>query len=121
VTLQEYISGLEGWQADAVQSLVDLVYEAVPDATGAIKWSQPVFDSGGPFCYIKPAKNHINFGFWWGAKLDDPEGLLQGTGAKMRHVKIGSPEDIKSEYLIPLVRQSAEMNRTLGDPTRTKA
>ena len=120
MTLQEYIGGLEGWQAEVVQSLVNLVYEAVPEAKGSIKWSQPVFESDGPFCYIKPAKNHVNLGFWWGVKLDDPEGLLQGTGEKMRHIKISGPEDINAGKLIPYVRQSAEMNQTLGDPTRTK-
>jgi hypothetical protein len=121
MTIEEYVSGLAGWQAQAVQTLVELVVKAVPEAKGSIKWSQPVFELGGPFCFIKPAKKHINFGFWWGARMEDPEGLLQGSGAKMRHVKISGPEDIDQDKFSALARQSAELNRKLGDPTRTKA
>ena len=121
LTIQEYISGLEAWKAEVVRALADLVLEAVPEATASIKWSQPVFELGGPFCYIKPAKNHINLGFWWGVKMDDPEGLIQGTGEKMRHIKINGLEEVKPENLVPYVRQSAELNQKLGNPTRTKA
>ena len=32
----------------------------------------------------------VNLGFYQGVDLADPEGLLEGTGAKMRHVKIRS-------------------------------
>ena len=121
MTIREYIEGLDGWQAEAAKRLVDLVLEAVPEATASVKWSQPVFDLNGPFCYIKPAKNRLNFGFWWGAKMEDPDGLLEGTGDKMRHVKITGLEDIERDKLIALARQSADLNRTLGNPTRTKA
>jgi hypothetical protein len=33
-------------------------------------------------------KNHTNVGFFYGAYLDDPAGLLEGTGRNMRHVKL---------------------------------
>jgi hypothetical protein len=36
---------------------------------------------------------HVNVGFFRGAELSDPNGLLQGTGKFMRHVKLrpGAP------------------------------
>jgi len=80
-----------------------------------------VYELGGPFCFIKAFTNHINFGFWWGAKMDDPEGLLQGDGEKMRHIKITAVEDIKPEIFAAYARQSAELNQSLGNPTKTKA
>jgi hypothetical protein len=121
MTIDEYVRGLEGWKADVAQRLVDLVKQAVPEASASIKWSQPVFELGGPFCYIKPAKNHVNLGFWWGVKMDDPEGLLQGTGEKMRHIKINGLDDVKPEKLIIYIKQSAALNQQLGNPTRIKA
>lgn len=121
MTIKEYINDLEAWKAEVVRTLADLVLEAVPEAKGSIKWSQPVFELGGPFCYIKPAKKHINLGFWWGAKMDDPDGLIQGTGEKMRHIKINGLGEVKPEKLIPYIRQSAELNQKLGNPTRVKA
>ena len=41
-----------------------------------------------PFGYVNVFKTHVNVGFFSGAELDDPAGLLQGTGRLMRHVKL---------------------------------
>jgi len=41
-----------------------------------------------PFGYVNAFKDHVNVGFFHGAALDDPAGLLEGTGKRMRHVKL---------------------------------
>lgn len=41
-----------------------------------------------PFGYVNAFKAHVNVGFYLGAKLPDPAGLLEGNGKRMRHVKI---------------------------------
>jgi len=41
-----------------------------------------------PFGYVNLFTSHVNVGFFQGAALPDPEGLLQGTGKRMRHVKL---------------------------------
>lgn len=41
-----------------------------------------------PFAYVNAFKGHVNVGFFQGAALDDPAGLLEGTGKRMRHVKL---------------------------------
>ena len=40
--------------------------------------------------YVMPQQGHVNLGFYYGTALPDPGGLLEGTGAKMRHVKLRS-------------------------------
>ena len=40
------------------------------------------------FCYIAPFKKHLNLGFMYGSALPDPENLLEGKGADLRHIKI---------------------------------
>lgn len=40
------------------------------------------------FAYVGAFKAHVNVGFFSGAELHDPNGLLQGTGKYMRHVKV---------------------------------
>lgn len=40
------------------------------------------------FAYVDAFSAHVNVGFFRGAELDDPSGLLQGTGKRMRHVKV---------------------------------
>jgi hypothetical protein len=41
-----------------------------------------------PFAYVNAFKAHVNVGFFHGASLADPAGMLQGTGKFMRHVKL---------------------------------
>ncbi len=41
-----------------------------------------------PFGYVDVFTSHVNVGFFHGATLPDPAGLLQGTGKFMRHVKL---------------------------------
>jgi hypothetical protein len=41
-----------------------------------------------PFGYVNVFHSHVNVGFFHGAALPDPAGLLQGTGKFMRHVKL---------------------------------
>jgi hypothetical protein len=40
------------------------------------------------FAYVNAFTSHVNVGFFRGAELADPGGLLQGTGKYMRHVKM---------------------------------
>ena len=47
------------------------------------------------FGYVNAFRAHVNVGFFYGAMLDDPAGLLEGDGKRMRHVKLrwGDPID----------------------------
>ena len=41
-----------------------------------------------PFGYVNSFKSHVNVGFFYGAALEDPARLLEGSGKRMRHVKL---------------------------------
>lgn len=43
---------------------------------------------GAAFAYVNVFSSHVNLGFFRGACLHDPQHLLQGSGKRMRHVKI---------------------------------
>lgn len=47
------------------------------------------------FGYVGAFSAHVNVGFFHGASLADPAGLLEGSGKRMRHVKLrwGQPAD----------------------------
>ena len=47
------------------------------------------------YCYIAPFKSYMNLGFLRGTELPDPDGLLEGTGKLLRHVKIRSIADVE--------------------------
>ncbi len=117
-TVDEYIAGLDDWKAETVAGVRQIILEAAPDSTESIKWSQPVYESNGPFCYIKAFKKSVNFGFWRGIDIDDPAGLLQGTGEKMRHVKLSGISDINVELFADYIDQAVQLNLSKGDPTK---
>ena len=117
-SVDSYIAGLGGWKAEVASRARRLVLEAAPDAVESIKWAQPVYETNGPFCYMKAFKNSVNFGFWRGVELEDPKGLLQGTGEKMRHVKLTGVDDVDEAALAGFVRQAVQLNLTKGDPTK---
>jgi len=119
-TIEGYIAGLEKWQAEIVSQVASIIRKAAPQATESIKWAQPVYESNGPFAYIKAFKNAVNFGFWRGVDLVDPKGVLQGTGDKMRHVKLTSLEDIDEALFTDFINQALVLNQLKGDPTKTK-
>ena len=55
------------------------------------------------YAYILPHSGWVNLGFYKGAELPDPEALLEGTGARMRHVKIRSVDDARRPAVRTLV------------------
>ena len=117
-TVDGYIAGLESWQAEIVSQVRGIILQAAPQARESIKWAQPVYESSGPFAYMKAFKKAVNFGFWRGIDLDDPKGILEGSGDKMRHVKLTSLEDIDAAQFADFVRQAVKLNQVKGDPTK---
>ena len=76
-----------------------------------------------PFGYVNVFRAHVNVGFFHGASLDDPAGLLEGAGKRMRHVKLrlGEPVDaaglgelIEAAYRDIRVRLGTSGGATLG-------
>lgn len=118
VSLATWSKRLKGWHVDALRLIRAIVARHAPAATLSIKWGQPVWEHNGPFAWAKPAKNHLSFGFWRGAELKDPEGVLEGDGDKMRHVKITSAEQARALPLEDLVEQAVKLNEKKGDPTK---
>jgi hypothetical protein len=58
---------------------------------------------GAPFGYVNSFKSHVNVGFYYGAALEDPAGLLEGSGKHMRHVKLKPGRDINTAALCNLI------------------
>ena len=117
-TVDAYIASLETWQAEVVSSVRQIVLKTAPHAEEAIKWAQPVYSNNGPFAYIKAFKNSVNFGFWRGVDIADTQGILEGSGEKMRHVKLSSLDDIDENAFANFIQQAVNLNLSKGDPTK---
>ncbi len=61
--------------------------------------------------------NHMNFFFLQGAKVPDPDGLLQGSGNVARHIRLTSPEDLNRPDVRDLMAVAMECARVRFDPT----
>lgn len=55
------------------------------------------------FAYVDAFTAHASVGFYQGAALPDPAGLLEGSGKRMRHVKLRWGKEIDEEALASLV------------------
>src|SRR5262249_34408993 len=56
-----------------------------------------------PFGYVNVFTSHVNVGFFRGASLPDPAGLLQGSGKFMRHVKLRPEQPTNAAELSRLI------------------
>jgi hypothetical protein len=55
------------------------------------------------FGYVNAFNDHVNVGFFFGALLDDPARLLEGTGKRGRHVKLRPGREIDAAALSRLI------------------
>jgi hypothetical protein len=114
--------GVEAWFArgDPVRLMVEPWFEALracgEDVTELLHDGCPTACVGdAAFAYTGAFAAHANVGFFHGAALKDPAGLLQGSGKRMRHVKLvwGAPVD--EAALRALIAQAyADVRRRLG-------
>ncbi len=56
-----------------------------------------------PFGYVNAFRAHVNVGFFHGATLHDPAGILDGSGKRMRHVKLRLGEPVNAAALAELI------------------
>jgi len=70
--------------------------------------------------YIGVYTNHINIGFHWGARMDDPERVLEGSGKRLRHIKIRSQADLGAPFIRDYLQRAVPEGSTPSKTVRTK-
>ena len=112
-TADEYFAGQRGVVRDTLIALRSLVRATLPKATEGFKWGAPVYidPDGYPLCYLFAVRDHVNLGFLSGAQLEDPRGLLKGSGKQGRHIKVFEPGDIRKTAFRELLRDAARVAR----------
>lgn len=105
-----------------VETLRRLVRETLPEAqeVGKKGWRNICYEYNGIMIYIDPTKDGVNFGFYQGTSLPDPDHLLIGSGTKLRHVKIKKSEDLRIESLTRLVEEAYKLRQTAGEEAEKK-
>ena len=114
----DYGDKADGWFAALDESIAplatdlrSLIRKAALNATECIKWGTPNYEKNGPICSIRTGKGFVALQFGQiGTSLKDPDGLLEGTGKAMRHVKIRSKTDLKKQLFTSWIKQAAKTN-----------
>lgn len=104
---------------EVTNALRRLVKKTVPKSLELINpWGIPMFAWRGPIAYLMVGKNHVTFGFPRGTELPDPAHLLEGTGKKLRHVKIRQKEQLLDANLRDLLLSAVSLNRRDPQPSK---
>ena len=107
-TADGFFDSLNDIVAPLALELRGVIRNAIPKASESIKWGMPVYECGKMVCAVRPSDDYVALQFYSsGTTLPDPDGLLEGTGQKMRHVKIRSRADIKKKLFTSWIRQAA--------------
>ncbi len=105
--VNQYLESLPGEMQSLAHKVRGMILETVPDALEEFKWSRPVYAKGEPFCYFHAAAKHLSLGFHEGATMEDPDGVLEGTGKQMRHTKLYPDKSFPEEQIRALLKQAA--------------
>ena len=82
----------------------ELLYDSYNAVSAAYSFSEHLRDA---FCHVATYTEHVNLGFNQGADLEDPDGLLQGSGKSIRRLKMKSTKDIEQPHVRDFIRKAA--------------
>jgi hypothetical protein len=106
-----FFDSLDGPIAKLAQELRGIIRKAEPNISESIKWGMPVYVKDRMICAIRPGRTYVALQFYTsGTSLPDPDELLEGTGKKMRHVKIRSRNDIKKRLFTNWIQHAARIS-----------
>ena len=108
-SVDEYIDLLVTPPKDIAVQLRAIVRTHYPHLREDIKWHVPVYSLGKtPVVSIEGFKAHMNLTFFKGARLQDREGLLDGTGKGVRHIKFRSTQVVDEGKIGGLIDEALE-------------
>ena len=105
-----YIKKSAAFAQPILHHIRKVVHAAAPGVQETMKWSTPHFDYKGIFCGMSAFKEHVGFGFWKAALLED---VLPGAGlsAAGQFGRIRSIEDLPDEKrLTKIIKAAAKLN-----------
>lgn len=95
-----------------LRALRKLVREEAPGLEESVKWGNGCWlAKEGPIAFAHVEPDHVQFGFFLGAKLADEDGLLEGKGRFVRHVKVRSATAMDRAALARLLHEAVALRR----------
>lgn len=89
------------------EALRAAIRAAAPELVETVWMGTPAYVGRKPVLYLAEYSDHVNLGFHRGARLGDPDRLLEGTGKGLRHVKVFRAAQARDPRLARLIREAA--------------
>ena len=105
-----FLKGYTPLVREIVVKARETILSVLPGATEKVYpgWKVIQYGAGADmkavFAAISPQRERVNLGLAHGADLPDPEGLLEGDGKAIRHVKLTSPQAAGAPAVKELIR-----------------
>ena len=94
-TWDDVVAGHDAPVVEVAELLRQMIVELDPEVTevprageGSVAYGLGEKKMSEAYCYLMPQKDRVNLGFFHGIDVPDPSGVLEGTGKRLRHVKV---------------------------------
>ncbi len=117
---EKWVGGIRVEHRELALALRGLVLEIEPGIEEGLKWGSPTFvKDRANRIYISDHERYIRLGFYNGASLANADGLVEGTGKRLRNIKVRSIGDPPLDALRVHVAESIAMDPSASHETRT--
>jgi hypothetical protein len=97
------------WLRDFVWDLYPQANELIYDNYNAVAFGWSVTErQGHTFCSVAIGRSshNLHFGFYWGAEIKDPKGVLLGEGNQYRYILVKNVKAFPKTYIKKLIKEA---------------
>lgn len=103
--IDEWLDSFEGDLAAIAREATRMVRFYAVGGTETMQDGHPVTCiDAAPFAYIAMEKDHVRLGFFQGAFLPDPKGLLTGEDKAMRYIRLAPRAGLDATAIADLIQ-----------------
>lgn len=106
-SFDEFLADQTPSNALVIRRIRRLVKQQGLDLHETVKWGNGCWvATAGPVAYVHCEPEHVQFGFFAGSSLPDPDRVLEGNGKYVRFVRLRRVDDVKPAVLAGLLRSA---------------
>jgi len=108
--VRAYIAAIPGWKRDVVRRLDEVIMQAMPDASKAIRWNSPFYGIAGQswFLGVHCFTKYVKVAFFDGVSLR-PLPPVESKQPKVRYFHIHEGDAIDEQQLAAWVKQASTL------------
>ena len=107
-----YIEKAQPFARPILNKIRTLFHRGCPQVEEKLKWSHPSFEYKGMLGGMAAFKQHVSWGFWKAALLNDPHGVMKSDASSP--MGGGSPRALSElpsdQIILDLLKQAIELN-----------